>query len=188
MSTDKRIAVLASGTGSLLKAMVEEKLPIVKMYADRLCPAYSEVAREAKIPATVFLRSFTKDFDRVKYTQLIVKSLQRDRIDVVVMAGWMTIFSSLMFKHFGGRILNIHPSLLPAFKGDHAVRDALQAGAKVTGTTVHIATAELDAGPILARCEIPVQRGDTVETLHERIKQVERVLYPKTVREFLKTL
>lgn len=136
---DKRIAVLASGTGSLLAAMIEDKLPIAKMYADRMCPAYSKVALQGKIDGSVIVRSFKKEgnhaFDRRHYTQRIVEFLHIDRIDVVVMAGWMTVFSPLMFEHFGGRILNIHPSLLPAFKGDHAVRDALAAKVRVTGTT-----------------------------------------------------
>jgi phosphoribosylglycinamide formyltransferase-1 len=85
-------------------------------------------------------------------------------------------------------VLNTHPALLPAFKGWHAVRDALGAGVKLTGTTVHIATEEVDAGPILAQEAVKVEPDDTEETLHERIKQVERRLYPETIRIFLKNM
>jgi phosphoribosylglycinamide formyltransferase-1 len=89
---------------------------------------------------------------------------------------------------FPGRILNTHPALLPAFPGWHAVADALAAGVTETGTTVHIATEEMDAGPVLARATVPVLPGDTEETLHERIKTVERTLYPDTIRAFVDRL
>jgi phosphoribosylglycinamide formyltransferase-1 len=92
-----------------------------------------------------------------------------------------------MFDAFEGRILNTHPALLPAFPGWHAVRDALAAGVKVTGITVHVATLEVDAGPIVAQAAVNVEPGDTEETLHERIKAVERQLYPATIRRILET-
>jgi phosphoribosylglycinamide formyltransferase 1 len=85
-------------------------------------------------------------------------------------------------------VLNTHPALLPAFKGWHAVRDALAAGVKVTGTTVHVATAEVDEGPILAQRAVDVHDDDTEDTLHERIKQVERQLYPETIRAYLQQI
>ncbi len=100
------------------------------------------------------------------------------------MAGFMTIFSPSIFRHFKRRILNSHPSLLPAFKGEKAVADALAAGVAETGTTIHIATEQLDEGPILAQERVAILEGDTVATLHERIKQVERPLYPRTIRDF----
>jgi len=93
-----------------------------------------------------------------------------------------------LFDAFPGRILNTHPALLPAFPGWHAVEDALVAGARVTGCTVHVATPETDAGPVLAQEEVLVLAGDTAETLHERIKQVERRLYPATVRDIINEL
>jgi phosphoribosylglycinamide formyltransferase-1 len=90
-----------------------------------------------------------------------------------------------MFDAYEGRIINTHPALLPAFPGWHAVRDALEAGVKVTGVTVHIATLEVDAGPILAQASVPVLPGDDEETLHERIKDVERRLYPATINAII---
>ena len=98
------------------------------------------------------------------------------------MAGFGTVFARPLFDAFPGRILNTHPALLPAFPGWHAVEEALAAGVAVTGCTVHLATVETDAGPVLAQEEVPVLAGDTVETLHERIKQCERRLYPGSSR------
>ncbi len=98
------------------------------------------------------------------------------------MAGYGTILAKPMFDTYGGRILNTHPALLPAFPGWHAVEDALDYGVKLTGCTVHVTTEEVDAGPILAQEAVAVLDGDTVETLHERIKTVERRLYVDTVR------
>src|SRR5688572_5774327 len=101
------------------------------------------------------------------------------------MAGFGTIFGPAIHEAFPYRILNTHPALLPSFKGWHSVRDALAYGVKVTGCTVHVATLEVDAGPILAQEAVPVLPGDDQEALHERIKVVERRLYPQTIRAVL---
>jgi phosphoribosylglycinamide formyltransferase-1 len=101
------------------------------------------------------------------------------------MAGFGTILEKPVHDAFPGRIVNTHPALLPAFKGWHAVDDALAAGVKVTGCTVHLATLEVDDGPILAQEAVPVLDDDTAETLHERIKEVERRLYPRVLRELI---
>ena len=106
-------------------------------------------------------------------------------IDLVVMAGYGTIFGEAIHAAFPDRILNTHPALLPSFKGWHAVRDALDYGVKVTGCTVHVATLEVDAGPILAQEAVPVLSDDDEASLHERIKAVERRLYPDTIRAVL---
>jgi len=132
--------------------------------------------------------SYGDDFDRVAYTHRVVEALKRHQIDVVAMAGFGTVLASPIFEVYPGRILNTHPALLPSFKGWHAVRDAIAFGAKVTGTTVHIATEEVDAGPILAQEAVRVEPGDSEETLHERIKVVERRLYPETIRQFLQEI
>jgi phosphoribosylglycinamide formyltransferase-1 len=101
------------------------------------------------------------------------------------MAGFGTIFEKNMFDAYEGRIINTHPALLPAFPGWHAVRDALAAGVRVTGVTVHVATLEVDAGPILAQAAVPVLPDDDENSLHERIKEVERVLYPDIIKEII---
>ena len=99
-----------------------------------------------------------------------------------------TVLAEPVHEAFPGRILNTHPALLPAFPGWHAVRDALAAGVGETGTTVHIATVAMDAGPVLSQAVVPVLPGDSEESLHERIKAVERRLYPETIQLFLQNL
>src|SRR5439155_25530822 len=106
-------------------------------------------------------------------------------VELIAMAGFGTILEKPIHDAFPNRILNTHPALLPAFKGWHAVSAALAAGVKVTGCTVHLATLEVDEGPILAQEAVPVLEGDTVETLHERIKAVERRLYPEVLLSLL---
>lgn len=155
------------------------------LLADRPCGAL-EIAEAAGVPAElVHRKSYGSDFDRDGYTAEVVEALERHRIDLVAMAGFGTILGQAVHDAFGGRILNTHPALLPSFPGWHAVEDALAAGVKVTGCTVHLATLEVDTGPILAQEAVPVTADDTVDSLHERIKAVERRLYPATIRQIL---
>lgn len=180
-----RIGVLASGSGTNLEAILEAALPVAVVIVDRPCRAV-EVAERAGVPAALVERtSFGKDFDRLAYTHQVLDALAAHDADLVAMAGFMTVLDKPIFDAFPGRILNTHPSLLPAFPGAHAVEDALAAGVKLTGCTVHIATLEVDAGPILAQTSVPVLADDTVDTLHERIKQTERRLYPDTIKELM---
>ena len=177
--------MLASGSGTILESLIEARLPIGVVVVDRPCRAI-EVAEGAAIPVELVEReSFRPDFDRRAYTERVVDALKRHEIDLVAMAGFMTILEHPIHDVYGGMITNTHPSLLPAFKGAHAVADALAAGVKVTGCTVHVATIEVDHGPILAQEAVPVLPDDTVSTIHERIKEVERRLYPRTIREFI---
>jgi phosphoribosylglycinamide formyltransferase-1 len=179
-----RIAVLASGSGTLLNAIVDDGVPVALVAADRPCRAL-EIAAEREIPAELVERTeWGTSFDRAAYTERLVKVLRTHAIDLAVMAGFGTVVPGLT-DAYPGRVLNSHPALLPAFKGWHAVRDALAAGVKVTGTTIHVATAEVDDGPILAQEAVPVLPDDTEESLHERIKQVEWRLYPATIRRFV---
>jgi phosphoribosylglycinamide formyltransferase 1 len=183
-SADVRIAVLASGSGTLLEAILADDIDVHLVVTDRPCRAL-EVADAAGVPAVLVERTdFSTRFDRDAYTDLVVAALREHDIDLVVMAGFGTVIPKAAAA-FPDRILNTHPALLPAFKGWHAVREALSAGVKVTGCTVHIATEEVDAGPILAQEAVVVETGDTEETLHERIKEVERRLYPDTIRRFV---
>ncbi len=177
-----------SGTGTILQAMLEQGLPVVAVVADRPCRGL-ELAAAAGVPAVLVDRrqwgGFGPAFDRVGYARAVTEALEAQRPDLVAMAGFGTVLAEPAHEAFPGRILNTHPALLPAFPGWRAVEDALAAGATVTGCTVHVATLEMDAGPVLAQEEVPVLPDDTVETLHERIKQVERRLYPETVRHRL---
>jgi phosphoribosylglycinamide formyltransferase-1 len=154
---------------------------------DRRCRAL-EVAEEAGVPALlVDRRSYGKDFDRVAYTEDVVDALRAHEVELVVMAGFGTVLDKPVHDAYPGQILNTHPALLPAFRGWHAVEDALAAGVKVTGCTVHVATLEVDDGPILAQEPVAVLPDDTVESLHERIKAVERRLYPATIAAMIAT-
>jgi phosphoribosylglycinamide formyltransferase-1 len=181
----RRLAVLASGSGTILQAMVEADLPVALVVADRPCAAL-ERAERADIPAELVERdSFGADFDRDKYTHAVVAVLEAYRIDLVAMAGFGTILAQPIHDAYPDAIVNTHPALLPSFKGWHAVEDALAAGVKITGCTVHLARLAVDEGPILAQEAVPVLEDDTVETLHERIKDVERRLYPKVLRELI---
>jgi phosphoribosylglycinamide formyltransferase-1 len=180
--------VLASGSGTILKAILESGLAVSAVLVDRSCAAV-EIASDGGVSVEIVEReTFGPEFDRVAYTGRIVEALKRHQIDVVAMAGFGTVLAPSLFDVYSGRILNTHPALLPAFKGWHAVRDALAYGVKVTGTTVHIATEEVDAGPILAQEAVYIEEGDTEETLHERIKEVERRVYPEAIRRFLDTV
>ena len=179
-----KVGVLASGTGSIQEAILEAGIPVVVVIADRPCRAL-EIAEQAGVAAELVQRmSFGKDFDRDAYTHQVIEALKRHDVELVVMAGFGTIIPAVAGA-YPGRVLNTHPALLPAFPGWHSVKDALDYGVKVTGVTVHIATEEVDAGPILAQEAVPVLAGDTEETLHERIKRVERRLYPETIRQVI---
>lgn len=180
-----RVAVLASGSGTILEAILHEGIAVELVVADRPCRAL-EVADSAGVPNVLVERTtFGREFDREGFTDQVVEVLAKYDIDLVVMAGWGTIFSAALFDRFPGRVLNTHPALLPAFKGWHAVRDALAHGVKVTGCTVHVATAAVDDGPILAQEAVPVLPGDTEKSLHERIKVVERDLYVRTIKDIV---
>jgi phosphoribosylglycinamide formyltransferase-1 len=177
--------VLASGSGTILEAILGAGVPVSLVVADRPCRAL-HVAADAGIDIEELRRpSFGPDFDRAAYTAELVAALRFHGTDWVAMAGFMTVLAPVAFEVFPGRIVNTHPSLLPAFPGAHAVRDALAFGVKVTGCTVHLATPQVDHGPILAQEAVPVVPGDDETSLHERIKAVERALYPRVLLELL---
>ena len=177
--------MLASGSGTILQAILDADLPVAVVIVDRPCAATGR-AETAGVPVEIVERtSFGPEFDRVAYTRRVVDALERHEVDLIAMAGFGTILDVPIHDAFPGRIVNTHPSLLPAFKGWHAVEDALAAGVKVTGLTAHVATLEVDDGPILAQEAVEVLDDDTVVTLHERIKAVERRRYPQVLRQLL---
>jgi phosphoribosylglycinamide formyltransferase-1 len=181
----RRLGVLASGSGTILQSLLDDGLPVAVLVVDRACGAVAR-AEAAGVPVEVVERtSFGADFDRLAYTHRVVDALKRHEVDLVAMAGFMTILDQPVHDAYPQRITNTHPSLLPAFKGAHAVGEALAAGVQVTGCTVHFATLEVDEGPILAQESVPVLPDDTEDTLHERIKETERRLYPQVVRTLL---
>jgi phosphoribosylglycinamide formyltransferase 1 len=180
-----RIGVLASGGGSILEAILADGIPVQVVVVDRPCNATAIAERFGVAVVEVVRDSFGQGFDRVTYTERVVDALEARGVELVVMAGFGTILDKPIHDAFGGRILNSHPALLPSFPGWHAVADALEHGVKVTGTTIHVADLEVDTGPILAQEAVAVLADDTVDSLHERIKVVERRLYPATIRQIL---
>lgn len=183
--------MLVSGSGTILEAVLRAGVPVTAVLADRPCRGL-DVARHGGVEAMLVdrreLGGYGPGFDRAGYTRVVAEALVTRGVDLVAMAGFGTVLAQPVHDAFGGRILNTHPSLLPAFPGWHAVADALAAGAVVTGCTVHLATLELDAGPVIAQAEVAVDPADTVETLHERIKSVERRLYPASILRVLERL
>ncbi len=164
--------------------MFDVGLPVTTVLADRPCAGLT-LAEERGAAAELVDRNtyggFGAEFDREGFTATVTATLVAHQVDLLAMAGFGTVLTQTVHDAFPGRILNTHPALLPAFPGWHGVRDALAAGVEETGCTVHLATLEMDAGPILAQRAVPVLADDTEETLHERIKVVERTLYPETV-------
>ncbi|MGH7326091.1 MAG: phosphoribosylglycinamide formyltransferase [Candidatus Rokuibacteriota bacterium] len=188
MRTPLRVGVLASGRGSnlasLLDASTRPDYParIVVVVSDRERPPALDRARAAGVEA-VFVNP--KDFaDREAYDLALVRELEARRVELVCHAGFMRILSPAYVRAFAGRALNIHPSLLPAFPGLHAQRQALDHGVKVSGATVHFVDEGVDSGPIVLQSSVPVEPGDTEETLAARILVEEHRLYPEAVRLF----
>lgn len=180
-----RLAVLASGSGTILDAICSAGIPVVVVVVDRHCGAEA-VADRHGVPCELVERSsFGRDFDRDGYSADLVGTLKGWDVDLIAMAGFGTILGKAVFDAFPGHVLNTHPALLPSFPGWHGVEDALEFGVKVTGCTVHVATEEVDAGPILAQEAVIVEPDDSVESLHERIKAVERRIYIRTISEIL---
>lgn len=179
-----RIGVLVSGSGTNLQALLDAGLPIALVLSDRSGVQALDRAAAAGIPTEVVERSAYLPERREEFTEAVVDTLGSHDVDVVAMAGFMTILAKPMFDAYEGRVVNTHPSLLPAFRGAHAVEEALEAGVKVSGCTIHVATADVDDGPILAQEPVRVEPDDTAETLHERIKAVENRLYPEVLGWF----
>lgn len=174
-----RIVVLASGVGSLLQSMLEmldkDKVQIVAVGSDKDCPAL-ERAQKLSIPTFKVPFDAEAKKDRQGWDARVLESVNSFSPDIVVSAGFMRILGPSFVEAYKNRIINTHPALLPSFPGARAVPDALDYGVKVTGTTVHIVDNGVDTGPILAQQPVAVEDDDTVETLHERIKVVERRL------------
>jgi phosphoribosylglycinamide formyltransferase-1 len=177
-SAPARLVVLASGTGSLLASLLDAAVGdyparVIAVGVDRDCPA-AEIAAAASLPT--FRVRLADHPDRDAWDAALTEAAAAHSPDLVVSAGFMKILGKQFLSKFQGRILNTHPTLLPAFPGAHGVADALAHGVKVTGCTVHLVDAGTDTGPILAQQPIPVLDDDDEETLHERIKVTERWL------------
>ncbi len=183
--TDKlKIGVLISGSGTNLQAIIDaadEGLPIEIVHVVSSRPdAYGiERAKAAGIPVLVMNREVYSDA-RAADT-MIADTLKASGAEYVVMAGYMRMVTGVLLDAYPNRILNLHPALLPSFKGAHAIQDAFDAGVKVTGVTVHFANAEYDKGPIVAQRAVTVREDDTVDTLEARIHAAEYEIYPQVL-------
>jgi phosphoribosylglycinamide formyltransferase 1 len=183
-----RVAVLLSGTGSLCAALLaatdDPAYPaeVVVVGSDRATEGLDHARRRGIPTFTCALREHP---DRAAWDRALAEVLAEHRPDLVVSAGFMKLVGPAVLEAFGGRLINTHPALLPAFPGAHAVRDALAAGATVTGATVHLVDSGLDTGPVLAQREVAVRPDDDEARLHERIKEVERELLVETVAQLV---
>jgi phosphoribosylglycinamide formyltransferase-1 len=182
------LGVLASGRGSNLQAILEAcarpgfPARVRVVISDREGAQALDRARAAGVEA---LWLNPKDFgDREAYDGALVRELESRGVGLVCQAGWMRILSPVYVRAFSGRAINIHPSLLPAFPGLHAQRQALEHGVKVAGATVHFTDEGVDTGPIIVQAAVPVEPDDTEDTLAARILAVEHRIYPEAIRLF----
>ena len=170
MNTPLRLTTLVSGSGTLLQALLDnqdDNYAVELVVSDRDCPAL-ERARDAGV-ATAVVPMLD---DRAQWDEQLAASVGPP--DLIVSAGFMKILGPSFVQKFSGRLINTHPALLPSFPGAHAVRDALDYGVKVTGSTVHYVDEGVDTGPIIAQRAVDIRADDSEDELHERIKKVER--------------
>lgn len=188
MSNVMRLVVLLSGNGSNLQAIIdacEEQTiqgKIVSVISNRADAYGLERARKAKIPTHVIDHTLFKA--RESFDQALIKVIESYQADLVVLAGFMRILTEGFVQHYQGRLINIHPSLLPAYKGTKTHERVLADGVKVHGASVHFVTAELDSGAVVAQVKVPVETHDTASTLAERVLRYEHVLYPTVLQWF----
>ena len=183
----KRVAVLISGRGSNMSALIEAAkakdypAEIVLVVSNRPEAAGLARAREAAIATAVIdHRPFGQD--REAFERALDDELRRYRIDIVCLAGFMRLLTAWFIGRWTGRILNVHPALLPEFKGINTHCRALEAGVKRHGATVHFVIEETDAGPVISQQSVPVLQGDTEETLAARVLEIEHRIYPEALR------
>ncbi len=186
--TPLKVAVFASGSGSNLEALIRAEkagtlgAEIALVVSDQ--PDAFAIVRANRFGKDVFLCEPRHFAGREDFEKAVVGILRKKGIGLVALAGFMRILTPFFVNAYKGRILNIHPALLPAFPGAHAIRDAFQHGAKVTGVTVHLVTDELDGGPIVLQESVPIGPHEELEELEQKIHKVEHRMYPRAVRLF----
>ncbi|HQP10259.1 MAG TPA: phosphoribosylglycinamide formyltransferase [Candidatus Omnitrophota bacterium] len=180
-----KFAVFASGNGSNLQAIIdavkagEIKAELALVFSDNRKALALKRAKEAGIPTLVLVR---KDYATPQsYERDITIQLKGMGIDFIVLAGYMRILTPFFIKQYPSQIMNVHPSLLPSFKGAHGIKDAFTYGVKVTGVTIHLVDEKMDHGPIILQDSFRVAENETLESLEERIHQLEHRLYPRAV-------
>ena len=176
-----RIGVMCSGNGTNFENIVRtcNKDEVVVMIHNKKKCGAARRADKFGIPCTHI---------KSEHEQLIIDVMKAWKVDLIVLAGWMRIISSKLIDAFPNKIINVHPSLLPKYKGLHAVEQAMESGDKVTGCTVHYVTEELDSGTIIIQGEVPILEDDTVETLTKRIQSKEYALLPAAIQQIKESL
>jgi phosphoribosylglycinamide formyltransferase-1 len=181
---DKTIVILISGRGSNMEALLAARLParVAAVISNNPQARGLGIARDRGIAvAAVDHRAFA---DRPAFDAALAAAIDRHRPDLVALAGFMRILTPSFIERYSGRIMNIHPSLLPAFPGLHTHRRALAAGVRIHGCTAHFVTTDLDSGPVIVQAAVPVQPGDTEEQLAARVLVQEHRIYPQAIRWF----
>ena len=184
------IAVFVSGNGTNLQALIDAQSKgdlsegcIKLVVCDKPGVFALERAKETGIKTFVLE---PKDFDkREDFDKEILKVLEKEKIELIVLAGFMRLLSGCFIQEYKNKILNVHPSLLPSFKGVNGIRKAFEYGVKVTGVTVHFVSEKLDEGPIVLQEEVDIKEDETLISLEEKIHEVEHKLYPKAVKMFV---
>lgn len=182
-----KIAVFASGTGSNFEAILEsiqlkkiKNVEVVLLVSDNPNALAVTKAKNASIPVFSFQ---AKDYpDKLTYEQEVLEKLTNLQVDFIVLAGYMRLLGPVLLKAYDGKIINVHPSLLPAFKGKDAIGQALDYGVKVTGVTVHFVDEGMDTGPIIAQETVPITMSMTRETLTNKIQEIEHRLLPEVIQ------
>jgi len=183
-----RLGVLVSGRGSNLQAIMDAATAVKidasveVVISDRPQAQALEHARRNRVPA-IYLNP--KDYpNREKYDEAVVDRLRKHQVDLVILAGYMRLITSRLIGPYKNRIINIHPSILPAFSGLHAHRQALEWGVRISGCTVHFVDESMDQGPIIIQAAVPVFEGDTEETLAARVLEQEHRILPQAIQYF----
>ena len=184
-----KLAVFCSGFGSNFQAVIDAvrkkrlKATIALMVCDNPKAFALKRAHKYKIPVVLISPKVFKT--REAYERVLVRILKNEGVDLVVLAGFMRILTPYFVRAYRNRILNIHPALLPNFKGAHAIRDAFEAGVKETGVTVHFVTAKVDSGRAILQKKVKISKRDTLKTLEEKIHRVEHQLYPAAIQRVI---
>ncbi|MGH7197327.1 MAG: phosphoribosylglycinamide formyltransferase [Candidatus Omnitrophota bacterium] len=184
-----KLAVFCSGFGSNFQAVLDaiKRKKIAAEVALMVCDnpkAYAlKRARRHRVPVVLINPRLFRS--REDYERVIVRILKNEGVGLVVLAGFMRILTPTLIRAYRKRILNIHPALLPAFKGAHAIRDAFEAGVKETGVTVHFVTPKVDSGPVILQRKVKISKRDTLKTLESKIHRVEHKLYPEAIKKVM---
>lgn len=184
-----KLAVFASGTGTNFQALNDAILQrnlnaeIVRLIVDKSTAGALNLAKLFGIPATAI--KYSNYETKIEAEQVIINQLETDQVDGILLAGYMRILTSKLIDAYSGKIINLHPAMLPKFPGRHSILDAFEAGVSETGVTVHFVDNGIDTGEIIAQEAVPILVNDTIDLLETRIHNVEHVLYPNTLAKLI---